>query len=141
MDITLSFNNFAESLTLPIPPKDFVIPANVRANEEFELIGSVNGVSKLLLPGHRELKAVTIDSFFPMRKYSFAKVQKNGLECVNVINKWANKRTPIRIIVTEKKQEILNMACLIDNFTYGFDKAGDIKYTLALREFIFPVMK
>ncbi|MCY9529173.1 hypothetical protein M5X04_07465 [Paenibacillus alvei] len=132
MDIVFSANNMQETMKLPIIPPDFSfsIPRN---NEEFE---TINGPLNLI--GTRGLKTLSISSIFPNKKYKFAKVQKHGWDCVRFFNKWANKRMPIRIIVTDNKaNEILNMACTIENFEYGLDRAGDIPYTLELKEFVF----
>ena len=137
MNIVFSANNFEDVLKLPIIPSDFAfqIPRN---NEEFDTIelGSIN------LIGLRGLKTLTITSFFPNKTYPFAKSRTRGWECVNFFNKWANKRVPIRIIVTDSDDnEILNMACTVENFEYGLDKAGDIPYTLELKEFRFVAVK
>ncbi|MCG7410571.1 hypothetical protein MH117_24550 [Paenibacillus sp. ACRRX] len=133
MDIVFGANNMRERLTLPIIPPDFAFSIP-RLNEEFD---TINGPLNLI--GMRGLKTLTISTFFPNRKYKFAKVQKNGWDCVRLFNKWANNRVPIRIIVTDNKSnEILNMACTIEKFEYGMDRAGDIPYTLEIKEFIIP---
>ncbi|KQX69226.1 hypothetical protein [Paenibacillus sp. Root444D2] len=134
MDIVFSANNFEEMVQLPIIPPDFSLPFNQRKNEEFETIqmGALN------LAGLRGLKHWTIQSFFPTKEYSFAKSKISGWECVNFFNNWANKRLPIRVIVTtDSGIEMLNMPCLVENFTYGLDRAGDIPYTLDIKEFRF----
>ena len=137
MDIVFSANNFQEVMKLPIVPPtfEFNIP---RKNEEFETIqfGTLN------LIGLRGLKTLSIQSFFPTKEYNFAKTKINGWQYVNFFNKWANNRLPIRIIVSDKKGfEILNMACTVENFTYGLDRAEDIPYTLELKEFRFVEVK
>lgn len=137
MDIVLAYNNFAESLVLPILPAELMIPINVRMNEEYELFSSVNGVGKLNIAGNRDLKVATLTSFFPTKDYAFAKSKEKGWTCVNKINKWANSKNPIRLIITADNIEMLNMACLVESFEYGVDRAGDIPYTLTLKEFVF----
>ncbi|NMM52156.1 hypothetical protein [Paenibacillus aquistagni] len=133
MDIVFSANNMQETLTLPIIPPDFQFSIP-RKNEEFETIGQ----GTLNLIGLRGLKTLSISSFFPLKTYRFAKHKKDGWSCVRFFNKWANKRLPIRIIVTDNKSnEIVNMACTVESFTYGLDRAGDIAYTLDLKEFVF----
>lgn len=142
LNIVFSANNLQEVLTLPIIPSEFSIPEITNNNEEFEIIGGVDGVGTLNLIGLRGLRTLSIDSFFPNKFYSFAKVQKNGYDCVNWFKKWSAKRVPIRIIVTDNKgKKMLNMACSIESFTFGIDNAGDFPYTLELKEFVFPVVK
>lgn len=142
LNIVFSANNLAETLTLPIIPSEFSIPEIANKNEEFQVIGGVGGVGTLNLIGLKGLRTLSLASFFPNKYYSFAKVQKNGYDCVNFFKKWSDKRVPIRIIVTDDKgKKMLNMACTIENFTFGIDNSGDIPYTIDLKEFIFPVVK
>lgn len=137
MNIVLAYNNFKESIVLPILPAELALPLNMRMNEEFELFSGINGVGKLNIAGNRDLKLITLTSFFPNRNYSFAKSKLKGLTCVNRINKWANNKNPIRLIITTKTDELLNMACLIESFEYAPNRAGDFDYTLTLKEFPF----
>ncbi|MNC07229.1 hypothetical protein D3C75_547690 [compost metagenome] len=143
MSITVVFtaNNNAEAITLPFVPPDLIIPVITNSNEEFTLSSGVNGVGTLNLPGLKGLRSMSISSIFPNKYYKFAKVQKNGYDCVAFFKKWNEKRVPIRIIITDKKKKILNMACLIESFEYSIDTAGDFIYTLQLKEFVFPVVK
>ncbi|MFD1957327.1 hypothetical protein ACFSL6_24965 [Paenibacillus thailandensis] len=143
MDIVLSYNNMEEVITLPFIPEELPDMVNhTRNNEEFELINGINGVGKLNLAGLRELKTLTIETFFTTKYYPWAKSQKDGWQCVNTINNWMNNKRPIRIIITTNDGlEVLNMACLVDSFVYGVNQAGDIPYTLTLKEFPFPVVR
>ena len=112
MNIVFSVNNMAEVLTLPILPSEFSY-SNPHNNEEFETIA--HGTLNLI--GLKGLRTVTISSFFPNKKYKFAKNNKRAAGCVKFFEKWKNKRVPIRIIVTDNKgKTILNMACTIENF-------------------------
>lgn len=137
MDIVLSYNNFEEILVLPIPPSSFNVPTNQRMNEEFELATGIDGIGKLNLAGLRGLKEISIESFFPIREYSFARSKTLAWECINLINKWANSRNPIRVIITHEDIEMHNISCLIESFDYGVDRTKDIPYTLKLKEFVF----
>jgi hypothetical protein len=131
MDIVFSANNRKEVLVLPIVPSDLSwdSPSN---NETFDSIqlGTLN------IAGLEGLISLSIQSFFPMKDYPFVKSKKKGAECVNFFKKWKKRREPIRIVITSKnKKEWLNISVLIDNFTHGLDKAGDISYSLDLTEF------
>lgn len=141
MNIVFSANNLEETLTLPIIPSDFSVPEITNKNEEFEIIGGINGVGVLNLIGLKGLRTLSINSFFPNKVYSFAKSQKYGNDCVAFFKKWSDKRVPIRIIVTDNNgKKLLNMACLIESFIVGVDNVGDFPYTLDLKEFIFPTV-
>lgn len=135
MDIVFSANNNEEVKILPIIPEELEIDIP-RKNDEFETVN--NRILNLI--GNRELKTLNISSFFPLKKYEFIKkgASKNGWDYVNFFNKWANEKMPIRIVITNNDNvTMLNMACTVENFKYGIDKAGDIKYSLDLKEYTF----
>lgn len=129
MDIFLSVNNRAELIQLPIVPSEFKInsPTN---NETFTTINQ--GDIKLL--GERGLKDLTIDSFFPSKKYSFARSgDYDRWKYVEMIESWADRKLRVRLVVTGSP---LNIVMVIDSFEYGVqDGSGDIYYSLALSEF------
>ncbi len=57
---------------------------------------------------------------------------------VKFFEKYRDLKLPVRIIIVDKYQVILNMLCRY-NFTYSFrDKAGDVPYTLDIKEYILP---
>jgi hypothetical protein len=60
-----------------------------------------------------------------------------GMEYVETIKRWRQRRVPIRFIITKSGKPVVNMPVTIDSFTYSEDKSGDIKYTLDLKEFTF----
>jgi hypothetical protein len=128
VDIMFSVNNFTDS-----PTEDFVAGMNNRNNEEFETINQ--GVLNLL--GLRQLKTVPIKSFFPVNKYPFTKGNHSGWDCVQWFNTYITQRIPMRLIVTAGNVEMMNIAVAIDGFEYGIDKAGDITYSMNVKEFRF----
>jgi len=133
MDIVFAANSFEEVRRLPVLPAEMNIehPWN---NEEFQTmnLGTIN------LIGTPGLRSLTIESFFPMRLYPFMKEKRLGWSYVQFFRKWREKRVPLRVIITNnKEQEVLNMPCTIDNFVFGWDRSGDIKYSLAVKEFKF----
>lgn len=133
MDIVFSANNFAEVCRLPILPSELAVESPWN-NEEFETIG--HGTLKLI--GLKGLRQLTIDSFFPMRAYPFARDKKLGKYHIAFFEKWRARRVPMRVIITlNDGSEYLNMPCMIDSFTYGIDRAGDYPYSLAVSEFRF----
>ncbi|MGD6845229.1 hypothetical protein ACQCVH_22255 [Bacillus infantis] len=134
MDIVFSANNREEILKLPIVPPDLTWDSP-QTNETFDTIQQ----GELNLIGLKGLVSFSISSFFPMKRYPFAKSAVLGNQAVTFFEKWRKKRVPIRVVITNKKgQELLNLAITIDNFTHGFDQAGDIQFTLDIKEYRFP---
>ena len=131
MDIYLSINNREQVIKLPVVPVEFKIQSGM-GNETFKTINQ--GEIKLI--GMPTLKAITIDSFFPGRDYSFARDRSyTDWDYIKQIESWKLRRVPIRLIITETP---INMACTIESFEYGpKDGTGDIYYTLSLSEFKF----
>ncbi|MFH5182939.1 hypothetical protein ACHHV8_10075 [Paenibacillus sp. TAB 01] len=134
MDIVFAVNNFADSIILPVnPTSDFMADMNKRKNEQFERVDG----TPLNLPGPRDLKTLTLTSFFPVKWYPFMKGERLGWDCVVWFNTYINQRIPLRLIVTVGDVEMMNIAVIVDDFSYGVDKPGDIPYTLTLSEFPF----
>jgi hypothetical protein len=131
----MSANNNEEVMVFPIAPTDtnLTIPQN---NEEFQTINA----GTLNLIGDIGLKTVSIDSIFPTHEYSWLKIgsSSDGWEYVEFLNTWRAAKVPLRIVMTlNDNSEWLNMACLIENFTYGLMRNEDIRYNLTLKEYRF----
>lgn len=135
MDIIFSANNNEEVMILPIVPPDI----QVSTPQEHEDFDGINGRLKLI--GNMGLRTMTIESFFPVNKnYTFTKPGsiKDGWKYVEFFKKWRAKKVPMRVIVTTKDSaKRLNMACVINDFSWAVDKVGDITYTLEIEEYKF----
>ncbi|QEK11699.1 hypothetical protein FQB35_04595 [Crassaminicella thermophila] len=131
MDIFLSINNRQKIIKLPVLPKEFKVQSGMK-NEAYDTISQ--GEIKLI--GMPTLKAISLQSFFPMKDYPFLRDRTyTGWEYVEMIESWKERREPIRIIITDTP---INMPCTIESFDYGLqDGSGDIYYTLSLSEFKF----
>lgn len=131
VDIFISINNREQVIQLPIVPREFQI-GSPHGNETFKTISQ--GEIKLI--GLRELKTLSIASFFPAKDYPFSRNKTyKAWEYVEIIESWADRRKPIRVIITDTP---INLAMTIDNFEYGpRDGSGDVYYTLSLSEFKF----
>lgn len=131
IDIFLSINNREEVIQLPVVPQEFTIqePHN---NENYQTI--TQGDIKLI--GLAGLKSLTLESFFPGQDYPFLRSRSLwGWEYVEKIQGWMTKRVPIRLVIANTP---INMACTIEDFTYGLKPGSkDIHYTLTLEEFKF----
>lgn len=137
MDIVFATKDRKKILKLPIVPPELEWD-NPQKNETMETIQG----GEILIPGLRGLTTLTIDSFFPMKKYPFRKSDVQGKEAIEFFMKSKSARQPLRIVVSTKKGlELLNKLMIIENFTYGLDRVGDIKYKLDLKEFVEVVNK
>lgn len=108
-------------------------------DEEFE---TANGTT-LNLIGGKGLRSFSFSSFFPGKKYYFVSWLKfrNPKEYIRFFEKYRDLRVPVRVIVIDKYQVVLNMLCRY-NFTYQIrDRAGDIPYTLEIKEYILPIQQ
>lgn len=132
MDIFISSEDRAEVLQLPIIPPELNIkfPHN---NQTFSTI-SAGDIKLIGMPG---LKAISLDSWFPMKEYSFAKSPVLGTEAKEFFVKWKRKRRPIRIIIVNNAgYEFHNELYAIEEFTFGYDRVGDMTYSLTLEQFV-----
>jgi len=135
LNIVISANNNEEVLVFPIAPADTDL-TNPQNNEEFQTINA--GVLNLI--GDMGLRTLSISSLFPTHDYAWLKAgsDSDGWAYVEFLNKWRAAKVPIRIVMSLKDDlEWLNMACLIDTFTYGLMRNGDIRYSLVLKEYRF----
>ena len=121
-------------MTLPYVPPDIEI-SKPQNNEEFQTIN--NGILNLI--GDEGLKSLSIQSFFPTKKYHWMPngANENGWEYVEFFDRWREAKVPIRIVMQEGERVVLNMACLVDSFTYYVKRNKDIGYTLAIKEYRF----
>lgn len=135
MEIIFSANNNAEVMILPIVPPDI----QITEPQDHEDFSGING--KLKLIGNVGLRSLTIEAFFPVGKnYDFAHPgsDKDGWRYVEFFQRWRAEMVPMRVIITTKDNaKRLNMACVINSFSWAVDKAGDIKYTLEAEEYKF----
>lgn len=135
MDIIFSANNNAEVMVLPIVPPDI----QVSESQDHEDFDGING--KLKLIGNMGLRTMTIESFLPVNKnYTFTKPGsvKDGWQYVEFFRRWRAAQVPIRVVVTtQDSAKRLNMACVINDFSWSVDKVGDITYTLEIEEYKF----
>lgn len=133
MDIFISSENRKEVLQLPIIPPDFSGVKFPHDNKTFTTIDA--GDIKLI--GKEKLKAITLNSWFPMKEYSFAKSPLLGTEAKEFFVKWKRKRRPIRVVIVNNAgYEFHNELYAIEEFTFGYDRVGDMTYSLILEQFI-----
>ncbi len=134
ISVFFSINNNEEVFELPVIPEELEKQSPWQ-NEEFDTMRQ-----QLNLIGLKGLESLEINSFFPIRDYPFLRSRKMwGMEYVETIERWRDRRLPIRIVITndDSRGFKLNDAVTIDDFTYRVGKDGDIYYKLSLRQFPF----
>lgn len=129
MEIWLSMDN--QKFRLPVLPADFQLESS-NDNEKVK----INNIGMINLLGKKELKGITIDTFFPSQNYSF--VAYNDFPkpwgCVKLLDGWKNSGKPLRLIITGTS---VNMEVGIESFDYGpSDGTKDVYYSLSLSEYV-----
>ena len=130
-------DNGVQQEMVNIPVVQNIEPVNCETeDEEFT---TING-KKLNLIGGKGLRNFSFSSFLLF----YLESVRSDLYSVKFINtnlffeKYRDARVPLRIIIVDKYRVVLNMLCRY-NFTYSFrDKAGDVPYTLDIKEYILP---
>ena len=130
--IYISINNNEEVILLPVTPEEYEISEEWENQEVAGLRQPMNIIQ------NKKLATTSIESFFPSKDYPFLLNRSMwGMEYVETIKRWRQRRVPIRFIITKSGKPVVNMPVTIDSFTYSEDKSGDIEYTLDLKEFTF----
>lgn len=120
-----------------IPIVQAIEPINCETgDEEFT---TINGKT-LNLIGGKGLRNFSFSSFFPSKRYSFVSLFnfQSPKYYIRFFEKYRDAKIPLRIIVVDGYKVVLNMLCRY-NFTYTLrDRAGDVPFTLDIKEYILP---
>ncbi|EON70454.1 hypothetical protein [Lysinibacillus sphaericus] len=137
MDIVFSDENRNEILHAPIIP----VELEVSFPHNNQVVSTING-GDINLIGQAGLKSLTFSSWFPIREYSFVKSKVLAPEAKEYFVKWKRQRKPIRVVITSKGGwEIHNELYTIEEFNFGYDRVGDMTYTLKLTQFVRKQVK
>lgn len=134
-DIVLSSDNGKNKVVLPVVPAELPEITCPQNNETF------NGVrGDMSVIGTLGLRFVTLDNYLlpaSPDKYVFARPYgSKAADVINFLIKNQNDFIPIRIAITYEDGSVyLNMACLINNFSYQVDNLGDYHLKLDLTEY------
>lgn len=135
MDIVFSANNNEEIMVFPVVPPE-IGPEIPQEHEDFE---SLTGRMKLI--GNMGLMTLSIESFWPVNKcYPWVRPGSlsDGWQYVAFFKKWRDKKVPLRLIITtDNGAARLNMACVVNQFSWTVDRVGDIRYKLNVEEYRF----
>lgn len=134
MDIVFSANNREQVMVLPVVPPDISIEVP-QDNEDFD---SIKGAIKLI--GNMGLTKLSISSFFPVHNYKWLATgsTSDGWAYVKFFEKYRKEKLPFRCVITTKDGATrLNIACVVNSFSYSVDSVGDINYSLDIEEYRF----
>lgn len=139
MDLILSYNNNEVVMVFPVVNNEGVEIQSPQSNGTFDSTqGEMNTI------GPMGLRSVSISSIFPNREYPWIRprASADGWRYVSLIEAGRRRYIPFRVILLDNNGSvILNIACTVDNFAYHRDRAGDVAYTLDLREYRFMTYK
>lgn len=131
MDIILKTGG--KRLVFPAVPNELPAVSSPQSNGSFEsVLGTINII------GPMGLRSVTLGGVFPVREYGWMRPgsSADGMGYVRAIERGRRRGEPMRVIILDRSgAEYLNMTCTADSFEYHADRAGDIVYSLSLREY------
>ena len=132
--IVISADNGASAIVLPLVPAELPEVDNPQNNETFEgILGTMSVIGTL------GLRSVSIKGLLPVdpSKYPYANpLGSSAAEVINFVNRYRNEYIPVRIVIAFNDGSVyLNMACLINDFSYSIDNLKDYHYKLDLIEY------
>ncbi|MFD1179202.1 LysM peptidoglycan-binding domain-containing protein [Paenibacillus puldeungensis] len=135
--ITLSYNNEAEAIRLPVLPEKFEISTTGDSKSyDISKLGEIN-----VIKGPK-LSDISFDSFFPASWYPGASIEEREFfepqYYIDKINDWWGKKHPIRIVLTGTNLNI-NLPVSIEKFALSEEggAVGDVYYQISLKEYRF----
>lgn len=122
-----------KEMLFPIMPSSFNLEGSSTIHTS-----TVVKLGEVSVYGGNNLRRISINSFFPSRKYYFVKTPslQEPYDYVNQIRDWMNKGQDVRFIITETD---INMLCFIESFEYGEqDASRDVYFSISLVECKIP---
>ncbi len=125
-----SYNNNEKVVEVPVIPNELPDIMQEMANEEF-----TTHTKTLTLLGNKKPRSFSLKLFLPTKIYDFAK--NTGIEVLNLLKYVSDKKIPMRIVITDGINELLNIAVSISSFNYYFDRGENIRCNISFKEYIF----
>lgn len=126
-----------ERLVMPVTPWKYSVQT-----EQNNKIVDILDFGENLIFGNTKLKKFKVSCFFPKMSHEYTFVvgdNRDPDECIDLITKWKEGKTPIRVIVTDS---VINWMMAIDSFDYREkDGSKDVHYEASFietREFNVP---
>lgn len=132
--IVISADNGAAAIVLPLVPADLPEISNPQNNETFEgILGTMSVIGTL------GLRSVSIKGLLPVdpTKYPFANpLGSSAAEVINFVSRYRSEYIPVRLVIAFSDGSVyINMACLINDFSYSIDNVKDYHYKIDLIEY------
>ena len=132
--IVISADNGAAAIVLPLVPADLPEISNPQNNETFDgILGTMSVIGTL------GLRSVSIKGLLPVdpTKYPFANpLGSSAAEVINFVSRYRSEYIPVRLVIAFGDGSVyINMACLINDFSYSIDNAKDYHYKIDLIEY------
>jgi len=125
-----SYNNNEKVVEVPVIPNELPEIVQELNNEEI-----TTNKSTLTLLGNKKPRSFSLDLFLPTKYYDFAK--DTGTEILNLLGYVSENKIPMRVVITDGLNELLNIAVSISNFKYHFDTNENIRCNVSFKEYIF----
>lgn len=125
-----SYNNNEKVVEVPVIPNTLPDILQELQNETF-----TTNTTTLTLLGNKKPRSFSMDLFLPTKEYDFAK--DTGTEILNLLGYVSSNKIPMRVVVTDGLNELLNIAVSISSFKYYFDRAENIRCNVSFTEYIF----
>jgi hypothetical protein len=136
VDIILCCNNGAEIYKLPIPPEE--LPEITKSFNNSTLTTSE---ADLMVMGSGSKRSLSLEFMIPEYpgKYSWSRVfnYDKAMDYYNWLDSVAERRIPLRMIVFNGFEEILNIALAIDSLKYKVTRRLDVEISMEVSEFKF----
>ena len=120
-----------EKLTLPVTPWKYSV-----YTEQNNKIIDILDFGEILLFGNTKLKKMKVSCFFPATSHEYPFVvgdKKEPSECIDLLTKWKDSGTPVRVIVTDSP---VNLMMGINSFDFDEkDGSRDIYFKLDFAEY------
>ena len=125
-----SYNNNEKAVEVPVIPNELPEILHELENEEI-----VTHTKTLTLLGNKKPRSFSLNLFLPTKPYDFAK--DTGIEILNLLGYVTSNKIPMRIVITDGLNELLNIAVSVNNFKYYFDRGENIRCSASFVEYIF----
>ena len=126
-------NSKGNGAVLPHVPPGLGVENGAATEEKDTLDG------KITIRKTRNLKAFSIEALFPTHDYSWIKPSANmaGYDYLDYFQE-ANDNLDILkcYVISGTGETVLFMKCVIESFSYNIDRAGDISYSMSVKEYV-----
>lgn len=125
-----SCNNGERVEEVPVMPNELPEIIQELQNEEI-----TTHTKTITLLGNKKPRSFSMELFLPTKPYDFAK--GTGTEILNLLGYAATNKIPMRIVVTDGINELLNIAVSVEEYKYHFDTAENIRCSASFKEYNF----